>query len=108
MPGQSTAVVRTEAVPSSQLIGSTRRVRVSRMQYRRIVDALRTGKPERKIAEGESVEERLVRQVRALEFERAERQMDAIGVSVSGFLQNVRHLHAEIDRSIFEDFQEVA
>lgn len=108
MPGQSTAVVRTEAVPSSQLVGSAGRVRVSRMQYRRIVDALRTDKSERKIAEGESVEERLVRQIRALEFERAERQMDAIGVSVSGFLQNVRHLHAEIDRSIFEDLQEVA
>lgn len=108
MNRQSTAVVRTEAVPSSQLVGSVRRMRVSAMQHRRIVDALRAGKPERKIAETESVQEHLVRQIRALEFERADRQMSAVSVSLTGFLHNVRHLHADIDRAIFEDVQEVA
>lgn len=108
MSDQSTAIARKAAVPGVQVHGSVRRIGVSEQQYRRIVYALRNRRPERRIAQDEAVEESLVREVRALEFERAERQMDAVGVSLTGFLENVRHLHADIDRGIFEDLQECA
>lgn len=108
MQGQGTATSRAVVSTHTQAVEAVRQERVSTLQYRRIVQALKAGRAERKIAESESIGEHLVRRIRALEFERAERQMKAVGVSLTGFLDNVRHLHADIDRGIFEDLQEVA
>lgn len=76
------------------------------IQYRRIVASLSEGHAERNIAEAEKLPEQVIRRVRAAEIDRLTRQMSAVGVAFGGFLDNVKHLHAEIDNSVLEELRE--
>lgn len=78
------------------------------IQYRRIVASLEQGHGEKNIAEAERCSERVVRRVRAAELDRLKRQMGAVGVAFTGFLENVRHLHGEIDSAVIEELRGAA
>jgi hypothetical protein len=70
------------------------------------VAALEAGESEKNIAAAERIPERMVRRIRKYELDRRYRHMNAVGSALSGFLDNVRHLHREIDESITAEILE--
>lgn len=106
---QSIAASASARGASSQSVDLKKPCRaISSMQHRRIVAALEQGVCERRIAQTEGLPETVVRRIRTLELDRHKRQMAAVGTSVSLFLENVRLLHADIDRGIFEELSGAA
>src|SRR6185503_9878459 len=79
---------------------------ITAIQFRRIVQSLEAGHGEHAIANAERIPERWVRKIRVLELERRERQLSAIGPALSGFVENMRHLHRDLDAAIFEQARE--
>jgi len=108
MEGQSTAVSVQRKAVASEAIANTNAASVTPLLIRRVVDALEAGHAERSIAESERIPERVVRRIRKYELDRRSRQMNAVGLAVGGMLDNVRHLHREIDESITAEILEGA
>lgn len=103
---EHTARVPRKSVQRSQVCDSTEPLSaLTYVQYRRIVASLEKGHGEKNIAEAERCSEQVVRRVRAAELDRLKRQMGAVGVAFSGFLETVRHLHGEIDSSVIAELQ---
>lgn len=108
MPDFATLPQR-RGVQSAQTIDGVRsHAGLSTLQIRRIVARLEDGQGERNIAESEHIAERIVRRVRQLELDRRARQMAAVGTAVGSFLDQVSHLHRDIDESVFEELREGA
>jgi hypothetical protein len=104
---------------ASDSIGEPKRKRPSRAQdsdstraaavkFRRIVARLEAGQYERNIAQSEGIPEKLICTIRQLELDRRNRQMSAVGTAFGTFMENIRHLHGEIDEGILEEFLERA
>lgn len=108
MQAQSTAVSVQRKGPLSETVVNTNPRSVSPLLIRRVVKALEDGHAERSIAEAESIPERLVRRIRKYELDRRSRRVDAVGMAFGGFLDNVRHLHRDIDQSVDEEILEGA
>jgi len=108
MQGQSTAVSVARKPAASQVAVNTSQPSVTPLLFRRVVAALEAEHAEQSIAESEHIPVRLVRRIRKYELDRRNRQMNAVGSAFGGFLDNVRHLHREIDEAIFEELREGA
>lgn len=108
MQGQSTGVSMIRKSVSSEVYANTNAASVTPALIRRVVDSLEAGHAERNIAEAERIPERVVRRIRKYELDRRNRQVNAIGTAFGGFLDNVRHMHREIDESITQELMEGA
>lgn len=108
MPGQSTAVSVQRKGAASESIANVNRYAASPLLIRRVVAALEAGEGEKNIAASEHISERMVRRIRKYELDRRYRHMNAVGTAFCGFLDNVRHLHREIDESITAEILEGA
>lgn len=108
MPGQSNSGEIARRPVQAQTTRYITRHRVNRIQFERIVNDLRAGKPERKIVESEGVDEPTVRQIRSLAIERGDRQMAAVGSLFTAFIEGVRVMHRELNESLLEELNEGA
>jgi len=83
-----------------------RRVRVLRIQ--RIVAALEAGRSEYSIAKDEQVPVEHVQRVRQLELRKRHSLTIAFGPALETYIAAVKHLHADIEDSAFEELIEDA
>lgn len=108
MQGDHASVSVNRKPMGSDVVANTNPHSASPLLIRRVVAALEAGEGEKNIAAAEHISERMVRRIRKYELDRRHRHMNAVGTAVGGMLDNIRHLHREIDESITAEILEGA